>query len=91
MNQGCYNEGSDSRLFGRWGCRIANALSWQTPIHPVSLLVALPPYVAFNVPIPFVSKDRRYLHVRAGWRYDVNWPGYIFDFALKAKHVPILY
>lgn len=88
---GCANEGDDPRLLGKIGCRVANALSWKSTVQPLSVLVCLPPYVAINIPLPFVPASRRYLHLRAGWRYDKFWPGYIFDFAIKAKNIPIFY
>jgi len=78
------------RLFGRWGCKIQSWLSFRSTWEPLSVLVAFPPYVAVNIPLPGAPPHRRYLHCRLGWRFDKSW-GYIFDPALKAKEIPILY
>lgn len=90
-DQGCPNEGSDTRVFGRIGCWVQSRLSFKSSHQPASVLVAFPPYVSVNLWVPFAPAHRRYLHVRFGWRYDKYWPGYIFDPALKAKEIPILY
>lgn len=91
-NQGCPNEGSDTRLFGKWGCWIQQKLSFKCPMHPASVLICFPPYVAFNIYVPFAPADRKYLSVRAGWRYDVNWGGFLFPEAiLKMKDRPLFY
>lgn len=89
--QGCPNEGSDSRLFGKWGCWVQDKLSFESDVYPASLTICFPPYVAFNCPIPFTPAHRRYLSIRFGWRFDTAW-GYIFpEFILKMKHIPVIY
>jgi hypothetical protein len=88
MNQGCVNEGTDTRTFGKWGCTIQRWLSFHSQTEPLSVLVCFPPFIAVNVPLP----GGRYLILRAGFRYDKNWPGYIFpESAAKVKGQTIFY
>ena len=103
-NQNCVNEGEDSRLLGRIVCPLQRLLSWKSLKPPrwlvcfrrsaygieyVSFGIAWPPYMIaqkyrgwFDGPFPIGFL------LRIGFRYDVNWPGFIFPTAalkLKAK------
>lgn len=82
------NRGTDARILenipiigplSKW---LQRALSFKSKTHPAHVMVCFPPYISIYVPIPFTS-PRKYLSLRAGWRYDVNWPGFIFDVILK--------
>lgn len=80
MNQGCPNEGTDHRILGPITCWLERHMSWQTKRAPMSLTVAFPPFIAVNIWLP----RGKYLVLRAGFRFDVNWSGYIFpEFAVK--------
>lgn len=82
-DQGCPNEGPDTRLFGEWGCRIQTALSFhsttppkelQVHVGPVTFVARFPPYVAVVVPLsPYADGRSRYFSVRLGWRWDPHW------------------
>ncbi len=93
--QGCPNEGTDTRAFGVWGCKVQTALSFHSTTEPLSLLLCFPPFIAINIPLP----HGRYFVLRAGFRYDKHWAdakgvqgGYIFpEAAAKTKDVPIFY
>ena len=91
-NQGCPNEGKDTRLFGKWGCWVQSHLSFHSTYPPVQLVFRFPFYVAFILPLPRTS-PRKYFSIRAGFRWDNNWHykdgrvdvgGYIFpEFIIK--------
>jgi hypothetical protein len=88
VDQGCPGEGSDTRTFGRWGCSIQRALSFHSDTEPLSVLVCFPPFIAVNIPM----FDGTYLILRAGFRYDKNWKGYLFpESAAKRKAQTIFY
>ena len=74
--QGCQNEGDDTRLFGTVVCWLQRLLSFSTTYEPISVLLAFPPYIAINLPIPFSGITKwgvhKMLHFRVGWRYDMN-------------------
>src|ERR1041384_6158354 len=90
--QGCPNEGPDTRLLGKVGCKIQRIFSFHSTPPPKWLLakhdaegdmsegIAFPPYIIIQ------SKDHFF---RLGWRFDTNWHGYIFPTAaLKRGHLP---
>ena len=99
--QGCPNEGDDQRIMGWLICPLQRWLSFSTTYEPLSIMVAFPPYLAINIPIPFskVSPSppeswglRRVLHLRIGWRYDVNAHTYIFpEAAIKTTDRAVFY
>jgi len=87
-NQGCPNEGSDTRLFGRWGCWVQSRLSFHSTTAPKewrvrhALSLRFPPYV--GVCIPLTARMARvfgrpndgrswFFTVRAGFRWDPHW------------------
>lgn len=80
-NQGCPNEGSDERLFGKIGCWIQSQLSFHSTNPPkervwrieTTYVFRLPPYVAVIVPLPSKDGKPRWLSFRAGWRWDPHW------------------
>ena len=86
---GCPGAGSDPRLFPRFTCWLQRLGSFHSETEPLSLMVAFPPFVVLNVPIPhrlaqFLHRKSLplgrnwYLMARLGFRYDRNWHGYIF-------------
>jgi len=83
--QGCVNEGTDSRIAGWLICWLQRLLSFSTTYEPISFMVAFPPYFAINFPIPFsrITKwgVRKCVHIRFGWRYDMNAHVFIFPSA----------
>ena len=84
-NEGCPHEGSDHRLFGRWGCKIQTALSFHSTREPWQLLFRLPPYMALIIPIGHYPDGRpKYFSLRIGFRWDPHWGsgGYIFPEAI---------
>src|SRR6266704_3352341 len=92
--QGCPNEGPDRRALGKIGCKLQRVLSFHSTHLPKWLLAkhgddggvrigfAFPPY--------FISQtqndDGTWNSVRFGWRYDVNWMGYLFPTAAIKRH-----
>lgn len=82
MNQGCPNEGPDHRILGPLTCFLERHLSFFSGREPMGLMLAFPCFVCVNLWWP----GGRYLVLRAGFRYDVNWinpktgrpGGYIF-------------
>ena len=97
--QGCPHEGTDHRLFGRWGRWVQTALSFHTTIPPIRVLLQFPPFVALVVQ---TRRDPpRFFTFRAGFRWDPHWPyaygtgrtgGYIFpEVIIKAAmgHAPL--
>lgn len=83
--QGCVNEGDDKRILGGIVCWLQRLLSFSTSMEPLSVLIAFPPYIAINIPIPFTKLTiwgvRKVIHFRLGWRYDMNSHEYIFPTA----------
>jgi hypothetical protein len=69
-------------------CWLQRMGSFKHPVEPLSLLVALPPFIVLNSPW---FRGRR-LVIRAGWRYDKGWPGYIFpEAAIKILDHTVFY
>ena len=83
MDQGCTNEGDDTRLFGHVVCWLQRSFSYASP-NPPRLIgwlpwfgVGVPPYVV----IQWKWFRGRYGLFRLGWRYDANEKQYIFPTA----------
>lgn len=99
-NQGCPNEGKDTRLLGRWGCWVQSRLSFHTTWPPIQLLFRFPFYVAFVLPLTSDPQRPRFFSIRAGFRYDPGWRypndplltgGYIFpEFIIKVMDHVVL-
>ena len=71
-------------------------LSFSTTYEPISIMVAFPPYIAINFPVPFSSITkwgvRKVIHFRLGWRYDMNSHDFIFpSAALKDTERAVFY
>jgi hypothetical protein len=87
-DQGCPNEGRDSRLFGRWGCRVQSALSFRTRWSPIRVLFCFPFW--FGLSVPLSVSPPRFASLRVGFRWDGQWlhedgvsrGGYIFPEAI---------
>lgn len=76
------NRGPDRRPLGEWAGWIQARLSFKSWWEPLHVMVAFPPYVSIAIP-KLWTHPLRYATFRAGWRYDKNWPGYIFDVIVK--------
>src|SRR3990167_4246969 len=88
-NQGCINEGFDTRKLGWLICPLQRLLSWKSDKPPswivkrlcgklfiiqhVSFGIAWPLYIVWQP-----KQNNQFGLRRFGWRYDVNWKGYIF-------------
>lgn len=93
--QGCPNEGPDTRTFGKIGCALQRVFSFHSTKPPKWILarhgsagdvqfgIAFPPYLILQCE----SKDHLWSLARAGWRFDTNWPGYIFPTAALKLHL----
>ena len=78
------NRGTDPRIIGPWAGWVQQKLSFRAPMEPVHVLVAFPPYL--SVAIPYRWKGVWfYATLRAGWRYDKNWRGYVADIIVKLR------
>ena len=79
--QGCVNEGTDKRLFGKVVCWLQQRLSLRSTYEPATLVIGFPPYLAINFPVPFSKLTkwgvRKSIHFRIGMRYDFNAKKYI--------------
>ena len=86
-SQGCIDQGSDRRIAAAVVCWAQRHLSWKSKHKPSFVLIgnakrtsiglAWPPYLVFNSP-----DGRGRWHIfRIGFRYDLNWRGYIFPTA----------
>ena len=92
--QGCPNEGPDTRLLGKVGCKIQRVFSFHSTHPPKWLLakhgpdgdvrfgIAFPPYVIIQH-----EGAGHWDMARLGWRYDTNWPGYLFPTAALKLHL----
>lgn len=98
--KGYVNQGDDTRLAGRIGAFFQHLLSFRpksfkaipyaTIYKDEEIFVGNPPYLAINIKL----ETNEYLHIRAGWRYDVNWTntgGYIASIAMKIIDRPLIY
>jgi len=92
---GCVNAGTDPRV-DPYGliCGLQRRYSYATPLQPrlhrhVTWAWTLrPAYFVYNRKL----SDGNWLLVRAGWRYDRSWGGYIGpSFAWKKIPAPLLY
>ena len=82
MNQGCVNEGNDTRVWGRVTCWLQRHGSFKSQRPPVAVELELP--LGFRVYFPWYGK---YYMVRlALLRYDYYAGEYIF-FSAAAKGV----
>ena len=82
----CPGQGTDHHW--GWTCQLQWLLSFHSTTEPASILLCFPPFIAVNVPLP---RGKR-LVLRAGFRYDKNWEGYIFpEAAAKRTDHVILY
>src|SRR3989304_1599027 len=89
----CVNEGDDPRLFRGLTCSLQRIFSYKDPVPPVLDRRELAPGVTlysndrprqwYRVIIVKLSGGKFY-HLRVGFRYDVNWGGYIFP-SIAAK------
>lgn len=87
LDQGCVNQGSDSRVGAPVVCWAQRHLSWKSDHQPPFLLIgrtegtsvglAWPPYLVYNSP----DRSGRWRMFRIGFRYDRDWRGYIFPTA----------
>ena len=87
VSQGCIDQGSDRRVAATVVCWAQRHLSWKSKHKPRFVLIgnpkrtsiglAWPPYLVYNSP----DGLRRWRMFRIGFRYDLNWRGYIFPTA----------
>lgn len=95
--QGCPNEGTDTRPFGKVVCWIQRLFVWESKIEPIpSIGLALwPPYIFFNLPLPWTRITKwgvhRVFHIRLGFRYDMNAHIYLLSAAAKTMDRAIMY
>jgi len=90
------NWGDDERVFPRLAAWLQKwtQITWLPATEPISLTVALfPPLVVVNFPliwreaklVPGAAKPLHpVLHLRAGWRRDMNSGEFYLSFAAKA-------
>jgi hypothetical protein len=89
----CVNQGSDRRLLSDIVCPLQRVASFHSSKLPFWLLkrhvddvlvegVAFPPYVI----VQKESNDGTWSFFRLGWRYDINWKGYIFPTLAFKRH-----
>jgi hypothetical protein len=97
-DQGCVNQGGDRRLAARVVCPAQQYLSWKSNNRPhfvsfgnpyyINVGVAWPPYLVINR----YHRPGEWQMFRIGFRYDLNWRGYIFPTtALKVVSHPLRY
>ena len=97
VGSSCPHAGRDHRAFEKFICWIQRKLIFYSDIEPISLIVAFPPYVVVNIPLPWTEKTKwgvhKVLHLRASiFRYDFNAKAYIpFEFAVKTMERALLY
>jgi hypothetical protein len=83
VSQGCINQGSDRRVGATVVCWAQRHLSWKSEHEPPFVLIgnpectsiglAWPPYLVYNSP----DGSGSWHMFRIGFRYDLNWRGYI--------------
>lgn len=97
-DQGCVNQGRDRRLAARLVCPAQQYLSWKSKNEPYFLSIGNPYFI--NVGLawpPYVVINRyrgpgQWQMFRMGFRYDLNWHGYIFPtVAWKLVSRPLRY
>jgi len=97
-DQGCINQGKDSRIGATFICWAQRHLSWKSEHEPHFVLIgsaertniglAWPPYIVYNSP----DGSGHWRMFRIGFRYDRNWHGYIFpSVAWKRLSNPLRY
>ena len=97
-DQGCINQGKDSRIGATVICWAQRHLSWKSEHEPHFVLIgstertniglAWPPYIVYNSP----DGSGHWRMFRIGFRYDRNWHGYIFpSVAWKRLSNPLRY
>lgn len=82
------NRGPDKRPLGKVGAILQQIFSLPFKwLHapPLNLelfnqMIAIPPFLAINIPY-----GKKWATFRMGWRYDVNYKGYIADVIIKLK------
>ena len=85
---GCPGAGKDQRILPRLTCWLQRHLSFKSGTEPFSILICFPPFIAINIPIG----KGRYAMVRAGFRFDRNWKGFLFpESAAKISDHVIFY
>lgn len=93
--QGCPNEGTDKRIFGKFICYIQRKLKVKSIYEPISILFAFPFYIAINFPWPWSKPTiwgvKKNIHLRIGIRYDMNAHIYIISAAIKDSDRAIFY
>lgn len=81
----CVNQGADHRIAADIVCPLQRATSFHSSTKPRWLFkfghdapsgLAFPPYLVVQH-----KGKTKWLLIRLGWRYDVNWMGYIFPTA----------
>jgi hypothetical protein len=98
VNQGCIDQGRDSRVGATFVCWAQRHLSWKSDHEPRFVLIgnrertnlglAWPPYLVYNSP----DGIGRWRMFRIGFRYDRTWRGYIFPTAAwKRVSKPLRY
>ena len=87
------NRGTDPRILGSWGGWVQQKLSFKAAPEPLQLLLAWPPYLSVAIPYPWRARawGWRYATFRAGWRFDKNWRGYIFDIIVKLRMTQVVH
>ena len=102
-NQGCVNEGPDTRLLGWLICPIQRFLNVRTVREPFSIFFTLylkwyflpMPMIGANIPLPRAGKGvwgvYRSLHLRLGFRYDFNDKSYLLSAAKTVNDRAIMY
>lgn len=84
------NRGTDARILGPWAGWVQSKLSFKAQPEPASIMVGFPPYISIAIPYPWKG-EWRYATLRAGWRFDKNWRGYIFDVIIKLRMTQVVH
>lgn len=85
---GCINEGPDKRFLHWLICPLQNLCSWKSQSLPKWVVEYLPTFgLAFP---PYLVIQKYNWLFRIGWRYDVNWQGYIFPTVAFKRNTDIM-
>jgi hypothetical protein len=91
------NQGTDPRLGGPLGHVLAfiqRSLSFHSTVQPAHVMVKFPPFISIAIPWFWrllTKQPMRYATFRLGWRFDNNWPGYVFDVIFKLREEQVHY